>query len=84
VQIDGPVGLAGAGHADDVEFDTAAERMAFQGVINPDPEFIEGRRGLSKKPIEIHVRISLLVAMPAVAADSAARLLLGLVWLMTG
>ena len=57
--------------------------MAFQGVINPDPEFIEGRRGLSKKPIEIHVRIS-LVAMPAVAADSAVRLLLGLVWLMTG
>ena len=37
VQIDGPVGLAGAGHADDVEFDTTAERMAFQGVINPGP-----------------------------------------------
>src|SRR5262245_54222893 len=83
-QADRPVALAGAGHADDVEFDAAAQRMALQGVVNAGPELVEGRRGFSKKPIGIHIASPPLLRCRAVAADRAVRLLLGLAWLTAG
>src|SRR5712671_1748224 len=58
-QADGPVSLAGAGHADDVEFHAAAQRMPFKRVVDPCPDFLEGGGSLCKKRLEIHLASSL-------------------------
>ena len=56
LQTDGPVvALAGAGHADDVEFHAAAQRVALERVADPGPDLLEGCRGLCKKCLEIYV-----------------------------
>lgn len=47
-QAYGPVGAAGAGRTDDIEFDAAAQRMPLQGVEDPGPELVERRRSFAK------------------------------------
>ena len=82
-QADGPVALAGAGHADDVEFDAAAKRMPGQRISHPPLDFIEGRRGFGKISIEIHLAPP-VCDRPAVAAGHPQGLLLGPIWLTAG
>src|SRR4051794_10682923 len=53
-QADGPVALVGAGHADDVEFYAAAQRMPLERTGNPRLDFFEGGRRFCKKRLEIH------------------------------
>jgi len=54
LQRDGPVVLAVAGHADDVEFDAAAQRMAVERKHHPPPDLLKGRLGFAKIPVHIH------------------------------
>src|SRR4051794_30259887 len=56
-QADGPVALAGAGHADDIEFDVAAERMPVKGPGYPPFDLVEGRRGLCKILLKVQVSV---------------------------
>src|SRR5437588_8416132 len=55
-QADGPIAFSGAGHADDVEFDIAAERMPLQRAADPPFDLVDGRRGFCVKLIEVHIR----------------------------
>src|SRR3977135_685735 len=82
-EADGPVAFSGAGHADDVEFDVAAERMAVERTRHPPLDLIEGCRRLGEK-LEVHIAPSSVAVSPAVAADHPLGLLLGRFWLMAG
>src|SRR5262245_57514269 len=64
MQADGPVGPARAGHADDVEFDAATERMTLQGVADADPELRQGCRGFGEKGLEKHVAFPFILRQP--------------------
>src|ERR1700716_3734673 len=55
LQTDGPVSLAAARHADDVELNAAAQRMPLQRVGDAGPDLIEGCRSFCKERLEIHV-----------------------------
>src|ERR1700712_1685724 len=70
-QADGPVAFAGAGHADDVEFDVAAERMPVEGPGHPPLDLVEGRRGLCKIRIEVQVSVQVSVHVSPFAWRSA-------------
>lgn len=53
-QADGPVALAGAGHADDVEFDVTAQRVPVERMSHSPPDLIERGWGFGRVAIEIH------------------------------
>ena len=73
--------FAAAGHADDVEFDVAAQRMPIERKAHPPPDFLEGRRGFGKIPIEIHFAPPHLRSARPWRRDHPLGLLLGPIWL---
>src|SRR5437899_11263202 len=53
-----PVAPAGAGHADDLEFDLTAERMAGQRIGHPPADLLDRGRPFRPNRFEVHVHPS--------------------------
>ena len=82
VQLPSPAG----GHADDVEFDVAAQRVPVERPGDPVPDLVDGGRGFRKQRLGIRSRIpsngGLADRPAAISGDRLSTGFLGMGWLM--